>query len=408
MAPSQDLNVPLPNAQTPPHILTLVLIAGLGALNMNIFLPSLPSMAAYFQTDYAVMQLAVSAYLGLTAVMQIIIGPLSDLYGRRPVLIGGLLVFLVATLGCMLSTSVEVFLAFRLVQASVVTGMALSRAIVRDLFDQTRAASMLGYVTMGMAVVPMIGPSVGGVLQQAFGWQATFAALLVFGILVTALVVLDLGETNTHKSASLKAQAQAYPELLRSRRFWGYTATASFASGTFFAFLGGGPYVASAILGMSPARLGLYFGLIAMGYFIGNFLSGRYTEQVGVLRMMVTGSLIALSGTVLATALFMVGLDQPLSLFGPICLVGVGNGLTMPSANAGIVSVRPHLAGSASGLGGALMIGGGAAIAALTGMLLGEGSSAYPLLLMMVATSFVGVFAALYVRRLEEVLGAPA
>ncbi|MSU88150.1 Bcr/CflA family efflux MFS transporter [Rhodobacteraceae bacterium 2CG4] len=382
---------------TAPRVLTLVLIAGLGALNMNIFLPTLPAMAAFFQTDYALVQLAVSAYLGVTALLQLVVGPLSDRYGRRPVMLAGLAIFLVATVACILSTNIVTFLVFRMIQATVATGIVLSRAVVRDMVSADKAASMIGYVTMGMSLVPMVGPVLGGILGETFGWQSTFIFTLLFGLGVSAIVYLDMGETNRTRSASFGEQFRSYPELVRSRRFWGYALIAAFASGGFFAFLGGAPYVASRVLGMTPGETGLYFGLIAVGYMIGNGLSGRYAESIGINGMAMMGSVTAVAGMVIACALFLVGIQTPLSLFGPILLVGLGNGLTLPSANAGMVSVRPHLAGSASGLGGALMIGGGAALSAITGALLGPGSGAWPLLLMMLATLSMGIAASVYV-----------
>jgi MFS transporter, DHA1 family, multidrug resistance protein len=139
--------------------------------------------------------------------------------------------------------------------------------------------------------------------------------------------------------------------------------TAALASGSFFAFLGGGPWVASEVLGMAPAELGFYFGFIAAGYMIGNFLSGRYSGRVGLNRMMLLGGIVSSGGLIAGVAMLALGLLHPVSFFGSILFVGLGNGLSLPSANAGMVSVRPHLAGSASGLGGALMIGGGAALA---------------------------------------------
>ena len=129
---------------TPPHVSTLILIAGISALNMSIFLPSLNHMAAYFDTSYAVMQLSLSGYLAVTALLQILIGPISDRYGRRPVVLVAMAIFVVATIGAMLSQTVEVFLAFRMLQGAVAVAMVLSRAIVRDMVPQEEAASMIG------------------------------------------------------------------------------------------------------------------------------------------------------------------------------------------------------------------------------------------------------------------------
>lgn len=393
---------------TPPHVVTLVAIAGIGALSMNIFLPALPTMADYFDTEYALIQLAISAYLGVTAVLQIIIGPLSDRYGRRPVLLGGYLIFLLATLGCMLAPTVEVLLAFRMLQATVASGIVLSRAIVRDMVPPEKAASMIGYVTMGMSLMPMIGPALGGVLNDAFGWQSSFAMLGLLGILVFWLIYADLGETNVTKSASFGAQFQAYPDLIRSRRFWGYTLTAGFASGAFFSFLGGAPFISNEILGLSSAEMGGYFSIVALGYMFGNFLSGRFSQRAGINRMMVTGGVVAAFGAVISLALFEANILHPLSLFGPMFFVGMGNGMTLPNANAGIVSVRPHLAGSASGLSGAITIGSGAALAAITGTLLTSETGAMPLFLIMGTVSLLGILASVYViwvARYAEPLG---
>ena len=147
-----DRNSTFLKRSAPPHIGTLILVSGLSALGMNIHLPSLPNMTEYFGTSYGMMQLSVSLYLATNGILQILIGPVSDMLGRRPVILVGIVLFLLATLGCLMAPTVEVFLFFRMCQAVVSVGMVLSRAAVRDMFDQEQAASMIGYVTMGMAV----------------------------------------------------------------------------------------------------------------------------------------------------------------------------------------------------------------------------------------------------------------
>lgn len=389
--------------------MTLVLAAGLPAMGMNIFLPSLAGMALYFETDYAVMQLAISAYLAMTGVLQLFLGPMSDRFGRRPVILVSFGLFTVASLGCALAPNVEVFLFCRMAQAAVASGIALSRAIVRDVVDARHAASMIGYVTMGMALVPMIGPSLGGLLDAAFGWRASFVFLTVFSMLVFALVWFDLGETNRSQSGSFRQQVANYPALFASRRFWGYAMVSAFASGAFFAFLGGAPFVAGTILQMSPAEMGLYFGVIAGGYAAGNFVTARIATRMGLAWMLIVGTLASVFGVALAAVLFAVGVQTPLALFGSIFFVGVGNGLALPSANSGLLSVRPELAGTASGLGGAIMIGGGSALSATTGALLGPETGAWPLIFMMLASSVASVLAAIYTNRIErEVAGSGA
>ncbi|TYO90664.1 multidrug effflux MFS transporter [Oceanicella actignis] len=387
---------------TPPHIATLVAMAALSALAMNMFLPSMPGIARWFGADYALIQLAVSGYLAVTGVLQLVIGPLSDRYGRRPVALTAFAIFTLASIGCVLAPNVETFLAFRGLQGAVAAGMVLSRAIVRDLHEPAAAASMIGYVTMGMSLAPMASPMLGGLLEELFGWQANFLVMAALGAATLALAWADLGETNRAPSPSLLAQARGYPELVRSQRFWGYALVTAFTSGAFFAFLGGAPFVASVMLGMEPARLGFYFGFIALGYLAGNFVTGRVARRAGIDRMLIWGTTLTLAAVSLPPILYAAGLRHPMAIFGPLLAVGLGNGLTMPNAMAGFLSVRPHLAGAASGLGGALMIGGGAALAATTGALLGPETGPYPLLLMMLGASAMALVCTLWVLRVSR------
>lgn len=381
-----------------PHILTLVSIAAIGPLAMNVFLPSMPGMARYFDTDYRIIQLLVSLYLVAIALTQLIVGPLSDRYGRRPVLLGGLGIFAASTLAAVFAPNVETLLVCRMFQATAAAGMVLSRAVVRDTVTSLdAAASRIGYVTMGMAVVPMIAPALGGFLEEIYGWKASFVLTFAITIVVIVIAYFNLPETNHNRSKSMIAQLGSYPELFRSRRFWGYALTAGFASGSFFAFLGGGPYIASDMLGMKPSDYGLYFGIISIGYMFGNYISGRFSKVGGVNRMMMIGNLLGVGGVVLSIALFSSGLMHPLSLFGPTALIGIGNGMVLPNSNAGMVSVRPHLAGSASGLGGTLQIGLGAALAFAAGALLTPESGPMPLLWVMLCSMAAAVLSTSYV-----------
>ncbi|MCE0506755.1 MULTISPECIES: multidrug effflux MFS transporter [unclassified Roseivivax] len=387
---------------TPPHLATLILLSGVSASAMNIFLPSLPRMVEYFDTEYRLIQLSVAVYLAVNAILQIFVGPISDKIGRRPVILGGIAIFCLATLGCLISTNVYVFLVFRMMQAAIVTAMVLSRAVVRDMVPQDRAASMIGYVTMGMAVVPMIGPAIGGVLDELFGWQANFWLLLALGLAIFWLTWRDLGETARPSGLTLIQQFREYPELFASPRFWGYAMAAGMSSGAFFSYLGGAPFVGTEVFGLSPAWLGIYFGAPAVGYFLGNFASGRFSTRFGVNRMVLAGALINGAGILISMLVFLMGWGSALSFFGFMCFVGLGNGMTIPNGTAGALSVRPHLAGTASGLAGAIMIGLGAALSALAGMLLQPGTGPWPLLWLQLVTAIFGVLAILVVIRRER------
>lgn len=390
------------NKHTPPHILTLVLAAALGPLAMNVFLPSLPGIRDHFQTSDANVQLSISLYLTAIAFLQLIFGPLSDKFGRRPVILIAFCIMIIGTLICIFATSIEMFLAGRIIQASASAGLVLSRAIARDLTKGADAASLIAYITMGMSLAPMLGPVLGGALDGLYGWQASFYLTLGFAIIALTLCYKDLGETNLQKQGSLKQQIDAYPELLRSRRFWGYAITAMFSSGAFFAFLGGGSLVAAQVYKLSPAQYGLYFMFISVGYLLGNLISTRITTRVGINQMMLSGNIIVGLGLAASCIVMLVGLQHPFAFYGFIFFVGLGNGMTLPSANAGVVNVRPNLAGSASGLAGSMQLGGGAILSVIGGYFISANTSALPLALVMLGSIICAAFATLYVMHIEQ------
>jgi len=256
---------------------------------------------------------------------------------------------------------------------------------------------MIGYVTMGMALVPMVGPMIGGALEQAFGWQATFVFLGLAGFATLALVFFDLGETVQGEGTSFRDQLSTYPELFRSPRFWGYVLCAAFGSGAFFALLGGTSFVATEIFGLSPLWSGIALGTPAIGYAIGNFFSGRFSVRVGINKMAIIGTLITISGLGLSAILTLSGVHHPLNFFGFCIFLGLGNGIMLPNVMAGSISVRPHLAGTASGLGGAIMIGGGAALSQFAGSILTVETGTLPLQLIMLGVSIMALLSVLFV-----------
>lgn len=378
---------------SPPVFATLVAITGVAAMPMNIFLPSLSHMAEDLGTDYGVVQLAVALYLALTGAIQIVLGPLADRFGRRPVLLAAYGVFALANIGCALAPNVTVFLAFRMAQASVYSGVFLARAIVRDTVSEAKAASKIGYLTMGMAVVPMLSPALGGFLDATLGWRSSFWLMFVCGSAAMWLIWRDVGETRTRAYASFAEQFRSYPELLTAPRFWGYSLAQAFCVGTFFTYLGGAPFVGAQVFRLDPVTLGFLLGSTSVGYVTGSFLSGRLSSRVGVLRMVVAGTLTTTAALLLSLTLFLVGLGSAVTFFGLMIFVGAGYGMTLPNATVGILSVRPHLAGTAGGLGGAMMIGGGAALSAVAGAVMVPGAGAEDLILIQLASSLASVAA---------------
>lgn len=389
------------NKTTPPHMLTLVFLAGVATLPMNAFLPSLPSMAAYFEVEYAAIQLTVTVYLAVSAFVQVIIGPLSDHFGRRRVMLWSMMIFCLSCVGAAFAPNFAIFMVFRVIQTTAVAGIVLARAAIRDQVDTAQAASIIGYVTMGMAIVPMFAPAIGGYLDTIFGWQATFWMFLIVGLIGLGITYVDMGETKAVASLPFREQVATYPELLTSPRFWAYCFSAAFGAGAYFSYLGGSAFVGDVIFGLDPFTFGIYFSFPAIGYLAGNFLSGRYSERVGINAMIAAGAIVTCAGMALCLVLFLTTDPVPLSFFGPVICVGLGNGLVLPNATSGMLSVRPHLAGSASGLGGMVMTAGGAMMAAGIGAILSPETGAIPLIVLMLVSSAMPLLLIAYIKQRE-------
>jgi len=376
----------------PSFIALLIAVSAVSPLGINMYLPSMPSMARAFGVDFTTIQLTLSLYLAAMAVGQLIVGPLSDRLGRRPVLLIGLLVFVLGSLLCLVAQSVDLLIFGRVVQAiGGCAGITLGRAIVRDLYGGNQVASMIGYVTMGMAVAPMIAPTIGGILETLYGWRASFVFLTIFGSLALLFAYWQLYETNNNRGSagSFRHLASGYLCLFRSRLFWGYTLAASFVSAVFFAFVAGAPYVMIELMGRSPAEYGFYFAIVPSGYILGNLASGRLAGRAGPNRMILIGTCMTLASVAVMVMAFSQNTMHPAALFGPMFFIGVGNGLVLPSGIAGAVSVRPEAAGAAAGLSGSLQIGFGALVAPIVGAVLG--ATVWPLIAIMGTCSLLAI-----------------
>ncbi|MFL2801623.1 MAG: multidrug effflux MFS transporter [Paracoccaceae bacterium] len=369
--------------KTPPHIFTLIILSGLGALSMSIFLSSILEMSIFFNKSYALMQLSISLYLVTTAFFQIIAGPLSDRYGRRLITLFSVILFILASIGCYLSTNFEFFIFFRILQASVAAGFLMSRVIIRDITSESDAASMIGYVTMGMSIIPLIAPGIGGLIHMYLGWSSIFLIMAFLGIILLFITFHDLGETKIVKIKKNKKNFNLYIELFKKPKFWGYSLTVAFSAGTFFSFLGGAPYVATKVYNLNSVISGLVMGFPAAGYFFGNYLSGKYSKNFGIDYMVLRGIWFVIFGMFSCLIITVLYKDTPYFFFGLCFFVGLGNGLIIPNASAGILSVNENLSGTAGGLGNAIMISTGAILAALASYLLENQNSSFYLVSLM-------------------------
>lgn len=382
-------------------IATLIVVSALNPIAINMFVPAMPDIMVGLQTNQATIQLVLSAYLFATAASQLLLGPMSDRFGRRPVLLAGLTVFIVATVVCASAPTIGILIAARVAQgAGGCVGIVVGRAMIRDRYERDRAASMLGYVTMGFAMAPMVGPMIGGLLNDSFGWRSIFMLQAGLGVAVGIVCLLFLPETNTQQRG-LEAQPTlrySFATLGRIPAFWAYALTCAFATAVFFSFLGGTPFVAVDMMGMTGTEYGLYFILVPGGFLIGNFLTARYAQRTGLFAMLVIGSSLTFLAVLGMAAAFLVGWYHPLALFMPMYVIGFANGLTLANSLAGAVSVRPDLAGAASGLAGSMQIGFGAIATVLIGALLAATHSVFPLTICMGLLALAGVAAAVWTR----------
>lgn len=355
-----------------PSLLILIAVSGIGPLALNLFIPSMPGLEAEFGVPYATVQLTLTLYLIGMAGSQLVYGPLSDRFGRRPPLVIGLGLFAFASLLAALAPSIEFLIAARLLQAvGGSSGIVLSRAIVRDLYGRDKSASVLGYVTMAWVVAPMIAPTVGGFLDGVAGWRSGFFLLAGLGALVCFAAWRALHETH-HQRQSLPALSGlvgSYRLLLSRPRFVAYALTLGFSSGVFFSFLAGAPYVMVVQLGLTPLDYGLWFMLVSIGYMTGNGLSGRFSERLGADRMLDIGTGLSLLAAIASLTAALSGALSPITLFGPMLLVALGNGLSIPNGIAAAISIVPSIAGAASGLAGFMQMALGAVTSQSTGLL---------------------------------------
>ncbi len=356
----------------PPPVWLLVAATATGPLALNLFVPSMPGLVAVFGAERATVQLTLSLYLIGVAVGQLVYGPLSDRFGRRPVLLAGLGLYLAASVACAAAPGIGTLIAGRVAQAvGGCAGMVIVRAIVRDAWDRDQATRVLAAVIAGMAVAPMVGPAMGGLLDEWAGWRAGLVLIAGFGALVLAVAVKALPETHHDRTPmpGPGAMALAYARLLRRRAFLGNTLVTALNSAGFFAFLAGAPYATIGVLGRTPSEYGLLFGLLSVGYIAGNMAVSRLAGRVAADRLMMAGLCLSALGPLMVLGMMLDGLFTVWSLFLPATLMSLGNGLVMPVSIAAAVSAEPRLAGTASGLLGFLQMGMGAMVSVAVGAL---------------------------------------
>jgi DHA1 family bicyclomycin/chloramphenicol resistance-like MFS transporter len=376
-----------------PHIAMLIVLSAIGPVALNIFLPSMPNLTESLSTTHDIAQLTLTLYLVATAFSQLILGPLSDKYGRRPVILIGVGVYVLASIGCAFAFNIEQLIIGRVLQAAGgCAGIVITRAIVRDLYDQQKATSILGYMTMIMAVAPMLSPIIGGYLDQWYSWRASFYLVSLLGFILLLFSGAKLHETNHNLVTDMRLDNifSKYKILIVRRQYLGYVLGTSFGSAVFFAFIAGAPFYSTKVLHLLPSEYGFYFIMVSCGYMSGNFISGRFATRISGDIILKIGCTVLMLGASLLAYFSYTGIDHPIYLFAPMALIACSNGIAIPNGMAGALSVEPKLAGTASGLAGFIQIALGAVATFVVGYF--HNGSVMPMVICMLVCAILSVF----------------
>ncbi|MBN42426.1 MAG: hypothetical protein CL573_02930 [Alphaproteobacteria bacterium] len=353
-------------------VLILALVSGLGPITIHVILPVLPEIQRVFKANSAVTQLTLTLGVLAMAVSTIAYGPAADRFGRKPVLLIGLLLFILGSGVCIWSPNIETLIIGRVVQAiGGASGMVIARATIRDMFSREDSARIIGQVMSIVVISPIISPVIGGFIVQFAGWQYVFILTAITGMVTLTFALPNIRETRVAnaQTTSLAQTFRAFPFLLRDPAFVAYASYAGCGMGVFMVVAGGVPFLMADVFQRSPAAFGLFFMMMSGSFLVGTIISSRITVRVGLDRMVRIGSTGSMIAALFVPALFLAEVETPWAIFIPGMVMGVFHGLAMPNAQAGAVSVNPQVAGSASGLTMFLQMTIGAAFGQAAGML---------------------------------------
>lgn len=361
-------------------LLMLVAMTGVAPISLYMLVPALPVLATTFGRDISVAQMTVSLYMVGIACSQIIMGPLSDRFGRRPVLLCGLGLMVAASAACVFAESLPQLIAARFLQAlGGATGMVVSRAIIRDLYSRDRISSMISLVIAVMMIAQMLSPLTGGLLETAFGWRAIFYLITAASLTITVVIAFMLPETRRERAEGSSFRRDI-GSLITSRAFIGYVACQVLASQIIFTFAGGGPYIVVTQMGRTSAEYGAWFATTGFAYLVGNLFCVRFAPRHSLEKLIWFGLALQVGGSLLNLVWSFTGTNQvPSVLFGTQMIVMVANAFVMSNSVAGAISVRPEAAGTASGAMGFLQMGIGSLVSQFGAYLGGHSITTLPL-----------------------------
>jgi DHA1 family bicyclomycin/chloramphenicol resistance-like MFS transporter len=371
-------------------------ISLIGPLSIHLFFPVMPTVKTVFGMSSALTEFTFSITLATMAFTTLVYGNISDRYGRRPVLLAGLALFVIGSAATAFADSSTTLIAGRLVQAlGAGCGVTLARAIARDAYGPERLVKAIAYLTMAYTLGPMVAPPFGGFLLDTFQWRAAFVFATVSGVAILVTSYFVIYETHKARStAAMMSPFASYWALLRQPRFLAFVFQSGFQSGAFFAYASASPFLMREYLGRSATEFGLYFLFCPAGYCLGNWVSSRLSGKATIETMILAGSLMFVTTVAGQAVLLLSGIVTPLVIFVPGFLISVAQGLSLPNAQAGAIRVAPALAGTAAGIGVFLQMFCGALFSQIYG-LVADGTPD-PMVWTVTASTLLALAAGLY------------
>lgn len=373
-------------------IILLAGVSALGPVGMQILLPALPVIKQKFYVTNDVAQLTLSLSMLAIAIGTLVYGPLSDKFGRKRVMLVGIVITIFGSIVCFVADSIMLLISGRFIQAfGGAVGLVLARAIVRDVYGPEEAARVIATLVMVMVVLPMMSPALGGELMQRFGFESVFIVIAFASAIAFVFLFLWLPETLAKPVPfeGVKSMLMTFSKLFASRVFCGYAFCVTFVSVVFFSFISAAPEIMVSVLKRPPTEYGYYFIMIPAGFMTGNYVARHYGRTISIDNMIAIGASIGVFGIVLALILQTLGMSSPVALFLPIALAVFGNGITLPNAQAAAINEFPEYAGTASGLTGFLQMAV-SSVAAQAVALIFNGT-VYPLLGLMLVASIISL-----------------
>lgn len=373
-------------------IILLAAVSALGPVGMQILLPALPVIKQKFYVTNDVAQLTLSLSMLAIAIGTLVYGPLSDKFGRKRVMLIGIVITIFGSIVCFVADSIMLLISGRFIQAfGGAVGLVLARAIVRDVYGPEEAARVIATLVMVMVVLPMMSPALGGELMQRFGFESVFIVIAFASAIAFVFLFLWLPETLAKPVPfeGVKSMLMTFSKLFASRVFCGYAFCVTFVSVVFFSFISAAPEIMVSVLKRPPTEYGYYFIMIPAGFMTGNYVARHYGRTISIDNMIAIGASIGVFGIVLALLLQTLGMSSPVALFLPIALAVFGNGITLPNAQAAAINEFPEYAGTASGLTGFLQMAV-SSVAAQAVALIFNGT-VYPLLGLMLVASIISL-----------------